>query len=226
MKYRFLGFFSGFPSRSFPHNIAERLRDELTRRDSLVFVSAWPTDHVSNDSDSDGMHGMFEETGIPFAQHHVIDTRMERLHATRMIQEASCVFLMGGHPGLQLQLLRETGLDTAICNASAAVLGVSAGAINMAKRSLDTKESPVPYEGLGLADITVKPHFDPENQEVLATLLRISMDIPICAMEDDSAIFVAGDQISSMGQIHWIDHGKIGPLSQDDLLSLNTASVP
>ncbi len=56
-------------------------------------------------------------------------------------------------------------------------LGVSAGAINMARHSLDTKESPVPYAGLGLADITVKPHFELGNQEVLSTLLQISMDL-------------------------------------------------
>lgn len=45
------------------------------------------------------------------------------------------------------------------------------------RHSLDTKESPVPYVGLGLADITVKPHFEFGNQEVLSTLLQISMDL-------------------------------------------------
>jgi len=218
MGYRVLGFFSGFPSHRFPRGVAERLREDLTQRGSLVFVSAWPAEHAKNDRDAVGMHGMFEEIGLPFAQHRVIDNRMESSHATRLIHEASCVFLMGGHPGLQLQFLRETSLDTVICDTPVAVLGVSAGAINMAKRSLDTKESPVPYKGLGLADITVKPHFEPENQQVLSTLLRISMDLPICAMEDDSAIFVAGDRISSMGQIHWIHKGKTCPLWQGGLL--------
>ncbi len=218
MDYRLLGFFSGFPDHRFPRNVAKRLNEELTNRDSLVFVSAWPTDYERNDSDSTGMHGMFEECNIPFARHYVIDNRMEASHATRLIQESSCVFLMGGHPGLQLQLLRDTGLDAAICDTAAVVLGVSAGAINMAKRSLDTKESPIPYDGLGLADITVKPHFKLENQQVLSTLLQISMELPICAMEDDSAIFVAGDRISYTGQIHWLSKGIIRPLSQGSLL--------
>ncbi len=218
MDDRFLGFFSGFPDHRFPRDVAQRLREELKNRDSLVFVSAWPTDYARNDSDSTGMHGMFEECNIPFARHCVIDHRMDACHATRLIRESSCVFLMGGHPGLQLQLLRDTGLDAAICDTDAAVLGVSAGAINMAKRSLDTKESPIPYDGLGLADITVKPHFQLENQQVLSTLLKISMELPICAMEDDSAIFVTGDRISYTGQIHWLNKGKICPLSQGSLL--------
>ena len=218
MDHRLLGFFSGFPNHRFPHDVAKRLSEELKNRDSLVFVSAWPTDHARNDSDSTGMHGMFEACNMPFKRHYVIDSRMEASHAARLIHESSCVFLMGGHPGLQLQFIRDTGLDAAICDAAAAVLGVSAGAINMAKRSLDTKESPVPYDGLGLADITVKPHFQLENRQVLSTLLQISMELPICAMEDDSAIFVSGDRISYTGQIHWFSKGKICPLSQGSLL--------
>lgn len=218
MDYRLLGFFSGFPNHRFPHDVAKRLSEELTRRDSLVFVSAWPEDYARNDRDSDGMHGMFGEYNIPFTRHCVIDNRMEASHATKLIHEASCVFLMGGYPKLQLQLIRDKGLDVAICDSTAAVLGVSAGAINMAKRSLDTKESSVPYDGLGLADITIKPHFNLENQQVLSTLLQISMELPICATEDESAIFVVGDHISYTGQIHWVSKGKICPLSQGNLL--------
>ena len=215
---RLLGFFSGFPSHHFPLDVAERLREDLMQRRSLIFVSAWPIEHAKNDRDAVGMHGMFEEVGLPFARHHVIDDRMAPSHATRLIREASCVFLMGGHPGLQYRLMRETGLDIAICDTPVAVLGVSAGAINMAKHSLDTKDSSVPYHGLGLADITVKPHFEPEDWQTLSNLLRISMELPICTMEDDSAIFVAGDLVSSMGQIHSIHQGKITPLRQGGLL--------
>ncbi len=219
MNHRFLGFFSGFPSRRFPEEIAARLREEITNRDNLVFISAWPTDYARNDSDATGMHGMFEACGMPFARYCVIDERTEASDAVQLIREASCVFLMGGHPGLQFRLIREKGLDDAIRHASAAILGVSAGSINMAKRSLDTKESPIPYDGLGLADVTIKPHFDPANGQVLATLLRISMELPICATEDNSAIFVKNDRISFTGRIHWINKGVMGPFSQENLSS-------
>jgi peptidase E len=214
---RLLGFFSGFPSLHFPREVAQRLREELTRRESMVFVSANPAWHDDTDECAALMRGCFEEIGVTFAQYHVIDDQVEPACAARLIQEASCVHLMGGHPGLQLRFLRETGLDSAICDSPAALLGVSAGAINMGKRSLDTKESPVPYEGLGLADITVKPHFKPKDRRVLKTLLRISQELPICAMEDDSAIFVAGGRIASMGKIHWIHQGEICPMQEGGL---------
>lgn len=216
MSHRLLGFFSGFPSRRFPREVANRLREELINRDSLVFVSAWPTDYARNDSDSTGMHGMFEECGMPFERYCVIDDRTDASEAVRLVREADCVFLMGGHPAQQNRLICEKGLDAAIRETTAAILGVSAGAINMAKRSLDTKESTVPYDGLGLADITIKPHFDPEDRQVVSTILQCSNELPICATEDDSAIFVKGGRVSYVGQIHWVDKGTICPLSQSN----------
>lgn len=219
MEHRLLGFFSGFPRRRFPRQVAERLGQEMACRESLVFVSAWPEDHQRNDSDSEGMYAMFLEYGLDFPEHTVIDSRTEASRAAELVQGASCLFLMGGHPGLQRQLIRETGLEAAIRGSASVVLGVSAGAINMAKRSLDTKESLAPYEGLGLADITVKPHFERENQQVLADLLQVSWELPVCAMEDNSAIFLAGGELSHIGKIHWVDKGRICPFSRGSLFS-------
>lgn len=214
MHHRLLAFFSGFPSRSFPRDVAERLREELTVRRSLVFVSAWPTDYARNDEDSAGMHGMFEECGMAFERFCVIDDRTDASEAVRLVREADCVFLMGGHPAQQYRLIREKGLASAIRETSAAILGVSAGSINMAVRSLDTKESTVPYDGLGLADITIKPHFDPEDEQVVSTILQCSHELPICATEDNSAIFVKDGRVSFVGRIHWVDKGLICPLER------------
>lgn len=217
MMDRFLGFFSGFPSRSFPRDIAERLCTALNERHLLVFVSAWPDDPIKTDSDAAGMNQMFTEIGIPFGQYDVIDHRTEPCRAAQLIDGAACTWLMGGHPGQQMRLIHEKNIGAAIGNAHGAVLGVSAGAINMAVRSLDTKESPFPYQGLGLADVTVKPHFDPDNQALCHALLHIAEEIPIYAMEDDSAIFVAGTHVSSTGRVHRIHQGKISPIQASGL---------
>jgi len=113
MDYRLLGFFSGFPNRKFPYEIAEQLRDELLKRDSFICVSAWPADYERNDIDLNNMHGLFDEYNMPFTRQYVIDNRTETSHATRLIHEASCVFLMGGYPKLQLELMRNANLDIA-----------------------------------------------------------------------------------------------------------------
>lgn len=87
----------------------------------------------------------------------------------------------------------------------------------MAIHSLDIWESLVPYEGLGLADITIKAHITQENQELLHTLLKVTIkqNIPICAMEDNSAIFVKDNGITHIGQIHWVSNGAIRPFSPE-----------
>lgn len=219
MNAQLLGFFSGFPTHHFPAGIVERLREELTVRDSLVFVSAWPSDYERNDSDSAGMHAMFEECDMPFKRYGVIDDRTAAVDARRLIREASCIFLMGGHAVLQFQLIRDKGILDEIRKSTAVILGVSAGSSNMAKRALDIWESHVPYGGLGLADITVKAHITRENQDLLHTLSRISMEqnLPICAMEDESAIFVKENKVTYVGQILWINNGDICPMSQEIL---------
>jgi predicted membrane-bound dolichyl-phosphate-mannose-protein mannosyltransferase len=102
MDYRLLGFFSGFPNRRFPCEIAERLREELSKRDNFVGVSAWPADYKRNDIALTNMHGLFEECDTSISRQDVIDNRTDTSRAAQLIHEASCVFLMGGYPKLQL----------------------------------------------------------------------------------------------------------------------------
>ena len=220
MNAQLLGFFSGFPTHHFPDDIAERLKKELIDRDCLVFISAWPSDYERNDDDSAGMHGMFEERDMPFSRYYVIDNRTDASDAKRLIQEASCIFLMGGHAMRQFQLICEKSIVDEIRKSSAVILGLSAGSINMAKHSVDIWDSLKPYDGLGLADITVKAHFDFENKELLQTLRQVSMEIPVCAMEDESAIFVKDSCTTYTGQIYWINEGTVCPLSKEILAKI------
>ena len=126
---------------------------------------------------------------------------------------------MGGHAVQQFQLICEKGIGDEIRKSGAVILGVSAGSYNMAKRALDIWESPVPYEGLGLADITVKAHFSQENQELLQSLLQISLEqnLPIYAMEDESAIFIKDEHVTYTGKIHLVKQGNVCPLSLEIL---------
>ena len=213
---KLLGFFSGFPTRHFTDDIADVLKQELTARDSLVFISSWPDDHAQNDDDSHGMHQMFAERKMPFDRHSVIDTRTKAEEAASMIREASCIFLMGGNATLQFQLMCEKGILDEIRKSSAVILGVSAGAMNMGSPTVDIYESAVPYEGLGFANVTVKAHY-PFEGELLQSLKLISMELPVCLMTDESAIFVTKETIKKIGQIYRMVKGEIAPITQEQL---------
>lgn len=219
MNAKLLGLFSGFPSRSFPENIAEVLKRELTVRKLLTFVSAWPQDAQRNDADAAGMHGMFEACDLAFENFAVIDNRSEAEEAKRLIQRASCVFLMGGSATEQIQLIREKGIYEVLREYTGILLGVSAGSSNMAVHALDIWESHVPYNGLGLVNLTVKAHVSDESVELLDTLKKISLEhgLPVCAMEDESAIFVRSGEVTTLGTLRWVTDGRVYPFSAEVL---------
>lgn len=213
MNAKMLGLFSGFPARAFPEAIAKTLQSVLTVRNSLIFVSAWPDEYAQNDRDAAGMHGMFAAWNLAFREFSVIDRRMNSDEAQWRIQGADCIFLMGGHATQQMQLINALGIAEPIRQSTAVILGVSAGASNMAKQALDIWESPVPYEGLGLTDMTIKAHVTAEDHPLLQTLQEIStvQQLPVFAMADESAVFVTADSTACVGEIRKIENGTTKP---------------
>jgi len=213
-----IAFFSGFPERRFTEEIAMRLKKELTIRKRIVFISACPEDYQQNDEDSAGMHGMFEEYGIGFERFCVIDSRTAAADAQKRAREADCFFLMGG--GIcaeQMQLMRGKGINDIVRDGPAMVLGVSAGSMNMGRTTVDIWESLIPYEGLGFADITMIGHFSYEDTERLRLMKAVSMDRPVCAMEDESAIFIKNGKVEIIGIIHRIEKGEIRLFTEEDV---------
>ena len=216
MNSRLLGLFSGFPTHHFTDAISEVLRENLPRRESLVFISAWPDDFSRNDEDSDGMHEMFAERGMGFARHCVIDRRTGAADAARRIREADCVFLMGGDPPSQMALIRDLGLVPELLSCRAVILGVSAGSMNMGRYAADCWETKRLYEGIGLVDIVTKGHYE-KDAWFLPVIKEMSMTRPVAVMEDESAIFIRKDAVWQLGNIHWIDKGVIARLTDDVL---------
>ena len=208
MNAKLLGFFSGFPTHHFTDEIAEVLRENLPVRGRLVFISAWPEDHARNDEDSDGMHQMFAERGMGFASHFVIDRRTSPAEAAELVRAAGCVFLMGGDPVPQMALIRDLGLVSPLRDSRAVILGVSAGAMNMGKQVAEIWDSKAFYEGLGLADITIKSHYA-EGDWFVPLLKELSRTHPIVAMEDESAIFINEDGKRALGRMWLFDGGEI-----------------
>ena len=219
MNASLLGLFSGFPTHHFTDEIARALRENLSRRESLVFVSAWPEDYARNDDDSDGMHEMFAERGMAFADHRVIDRRTSAADAVRLAREADCIFLMGGDITLQMALICDLGLVPELRASRAVLLGVSAGAMNMGRYAADVWETKALCEGIGLTGIVMKGHFA-EDAWFLPTLKELSRIHPIVAMEDESAIFVQGNTAWKLGKIHWIDKGRTTIFTDETLKTI------
>jgi len=219
MNAKLIGLFSGFPDRRFPPAIADVLKAALPVRSSLVFISAWPADFERNDADAAGMHGMFTAWNLGFRSFQVIDDRTENEAAARLVREADCIFLMGGHATKQYELICQKKIDRELQRSTAVILGVSAGSSNMAVRTLDIWESHEPYSALGLTDFTVKAHVSPDDEALLQTLQEISAAyaLPICAMEDESAIFIKEDGVTCIGTIRLVSEGQVRIFSPEQM---------
>ncbi len=216
--YKAIAFFSGFPDRRFTDEIAERLKKELPMRRCIVFITACPADYRRNDEDSAGMHGMFVDYGIGFDRFCVVDARMEPADAQKWAREADCFFLMGGGAcAEQMQLMHDKVIYDTVRDGPAMVLGVSAGSMNMGKTTVDIWESLLPYEGLGFADITMIGHFNYDDTERLRLMKEVSMERPVCAMEDKSAVFIKNGKSEIVGIVHKIDKGEIRPFTEEDV---------
>ncbi len=245
MRKELIGLFSGFRDHHFPEEIAARLREELPARKSLIFISAWPEEYTRNDEDADGMHVMFAEQGIPFEAHCVIDDRTDPSEAKRLVEGADCIFLMGGNATAQMGLIREKKILEPIRDSRAVMLGVSAGAMNIGKTVIDIweiapagegeeisvmqdnlsfgegqtsfamQDELLPYEGLGMSDITILSHYDESDRERCDRIFAASAIHPVWAMADGSAIFIKNGRIDTTGTIHYAEKGEIRPLTQE-----------
>ena len=219
MNARLLGLFSGFPEHHFNDALSAVLQENLPKRDLIVFISADPENFAQNDDDRDGMHEMLAEIGLAFAEKHVIDRRTGTEEAVRLVREADCIWLMGGESTRQIQLIRDLGIDTELHKSKAVILGVSAGSMNLGRLVAYVWDDPKFYEALGFTDITIKAHYE-EGEWFVPLLKEMSMTHPIVAMEDRSAIFVKGDAIWKVGEMHLFDKGEIGPITDEKLKEL------
>ncbi|MBP5452585.1 MAG: Type 1 glutamine amidotransferase-like domain-containing protein [Treponema sp.] len=208
MNAKLLGVFSGFPTHHFTDEIAEVLRENLVKRKCLVFISADPENYTQNDADKDGMHQMFSERGMGFSEHHVIDRRTSAEDAARLIKQSDCIWLMGGEVTWQMKLIQDLNLAPELLASNAVILGVSAGSMNMGPYVAELWESKEMYKGLGLTDVIIKAHYEPDAW-FIPDLKQMSMIHPIIAMEDESAIFINRDKTWRLGKMHRVDKGEI-----------------
>jgi len=215
MYERFLAFFSSFRD-GFPPAAAARLREGICGRSRLVFICTDPAGHEKTDYYARVDREWFNNIGICFDACDVLDDRVTPERAQELVRDASCLFLMGGQTMWQFRFMREYGLIEPIKASRAAVLGLSAGAINMAVLAFN-ELAEAPYEGLALADISIAPHFDKRRDHpgTMEEIRAFSQEHPLYAMCDGSAIFVRGDAMELLGEIYKIDQGAIEGVSHD-----------
>ena len=121
------------------------------------------------------------------------------------------IFLMGGNPINQIEIIKNINLKKFI-NKASLVIGVSAGAINSSNEAIyynDYNEKIENYKGLGLTNINVYPHFDINSNEFVKEVKMVSRIKSLIALPNDSFIRIDNKSIELVGDCFKVDKEKV-----------------
>ena len=194
MKYYLL---SGMnENKNFFPSIAEIFKNDFKNIETIVYIHTYPEDKEK--CEKLYKTDIFKNIGVNFKKAIVLDNSYSINEVKNIINENELFFLYGGDPYKQIEYINHYNITPLIKDKL--IIGLSAGSINMSKKSICTKdedfdESNV-YNGMGLVDFSIEPHFDYNNTEVLDVLEMFSKDTNIFALEDDAYIIVEDGTIN------------------------------
>lgn len=202
---------SMFPN-GFPNKFTKQLQYIIQKRDKFAFVAS---DFENSQEKTDRYFAffleMFTRGGILFDNACVIDGRMTKEQMQNVVTTADVVWLAGGNTPGQYRYFEKYGLVPILREHNGVIIGMSAGAINMAKTAIcsitcgsDRIET---YGALGLVDVSVEPHFDKRGAS--DELLQISRSYPIYGLCDDSVIICNRSNTIFIGDIFFINQGVV-----------------
>ena len=183
---------------------------------NMVVIPADPNNFVKNDKQfygNDSVIGVFKTFKKIFPNLNIVllDNRVSQTNGIKYLEKSNIIYLLGGNPFIQLEYLQKTKYSDIIQHTSALVMGVSAGAMNLAVNSYYSKDEDYPesiiYKGLGLTNITIDPHFDINNLEQVNEIKDNSKNIKIIGLPNDSAIVISDNNIEFIGKVYIFEKG-------------------
>lgn len=202
----------------------------------ILFICADSKDYQKVDNYSSLLFESLKLSGIEFSVYHTLDERNKE-RAEELISMADFIFLSGGDTYLQNKFFTEIKLKDILKSYDGVLMGQSAGSINMASSVFNSPEDmeesePIYFEGLGVTDINVEPHFvlseeDFDDKEIYQRrfIIEESNNRDIYALKDGSHILVDGERIVICGESYLIKDEIITKLCEDQK-SLEISSVP
>lgn len=204
-----------------PERLVQCLHEDIQERQSLVMISAQPSDYESEQINFEDISEWtwLTQANLIFDEYHFIDYRMQKEEAQRFILNASVIFLCGGDPVQQNDFLAEYELTDVIKNSNAVIMGASAGALNMATKWLTSKnaghkiETSTIYDGIGFDHFAYESHSKRDYVTfVQGYLFPLSEVIDVYAAEQESVMRIKDGKIEIMGPVYLISRSKIHKL--------------
>jgi dipeptidase E len=157
---------------------------------------------------------LFKGIDVAFDEIKIIDSRVSKEDAKKIILKTDVVWLSGGDTLMQMKSFIEYHLREVLSRYEGIIIGMSAGSINMADEVVLPKdeEDNVPelsvYKGLGVVSINIEPHLDFSRTRHIEDIKIASQTAPIYGIYDDSFILVTDDKVEVFGDYCLFENGK------------------
>jgi len=124
----------------------------------------------------------------------LIDGRITKEDGLNLLEKADIIYLQGGDPFVQLKYIVDNGYEIFLRDYKGIILGLSAGSMNLGENCFYSKDcdysETVFYEGLGLTDLVIDPHFDINNLDRVEEAKKGSYEFEIIGLPDYSTIII------------------------------------
>lgn len=204
-----------FRKNEIPQDVINFINNNLLKEKNIAFIASTFKEYDRNDSFVDKLLSAFEEKQLLFKNSYIIDSRCSKEEMINNIKKSNIIFLLGGDTLKQIKSIKHYGLKKYINDYNKIVIGISAGAINMAKKVVLARdlEDNIPelsiYKGLGITNINIEPHCEFNNKTHWKDLIETSMYTDLVVMHDDSYIILDEDNITYYGHYIVLKKGKI-----------------
>ena len=206
------------------NKLVTNIKKYLKKNSSILFIASNKNDFEKIDMYSKLLFESLKFSGITFEEYNVLDNRTID-KANEFVDKADLIFLSGGDTFIQNEFLKEIKLKELLENYNGIIIGQSAGSINMAEDVFNSpeqseKSEPIYFEGLGLTNINVEPHwkmdtslFDENEKYQRRYILEESKKRDIFAICDGGYILINEDNNEIYGEVYIIRNKKINILN-------------
>jgi dipeptidase E len=204
------------------NGIVDQFKNDIKKFNKVVFVASNmnnPTEKVMEYANI--FFDSLKMVGIEFADYLVLDGSKIN-EADKYIDGADLIFLCGGDTYNQHVFFEAMNLKSLLENYQGVLVGQSAGALNMPLNVFNSPEEmeesePVFFDGLGLVDINIEPHFeydisnfDAAKKYQREAIIKESFNRPIYGQVNKSHIRIDEDNKAVIyGETYLIENGNI-----------------
>ena len=203
------------------NGIVNQIKNSLNGNNAILFIASSPDDKEKIELYSKLLFEGLKLSGVSFKEYLVLDS--STVDKTKeYIDKANMIFLSGGDTYIQNEFFKRIHLREKLRNFNGLIIGQSAGAINMANDVFNSpeemeKSEPVFFQGLGLTNINIEPHFvlddsnfDESEKYQRNAVLSESNNRKIYGQCNGSHILIDNDgNVTIYGKTYLISNGQI-----------------